>query len=140
MQEGVVERLVELFEEHIPFNRWLGMRIDRVDEQVAVLRIPFRDELVGDPVRPAMHGGVLSTLADTAGGLAVFARVAGEGGRASTVDLRIDYLRPAALEDLVCEARVLRLGNRVAVTRMTVVQGDRTVAEAHGVYNLVRGT
>jgi uncharacterized protein (TIGR00369 family) len=62
-------------------------------------------------------------------------------GTVSTVDLRVDYLRPGLLEDVFCEARVIRAGNRVAVTSMRVVQGaDRAhlAAEGRGVYNLLR--
>jgi uncharacterized protein (TIGR00369 family) len=115
------------------------MRIEHAAGGRCVLRVPFRPELVGDPDRPALHGGVLSALADAAGGLAVFSALGDPTrGRTSTVDLRIDYLRPALLEDLVCEAGVIRMGNRVAATRMVIRQGDHVPAEARAVYNVVR--
>jgi acyl-coenzyme A thioesterase PaaI-like protein len=64
----------------------------------------------------------------------------------STVDLRVDYLRPGSPEDLVCEAEVVRMGNRVAVMRAHVYSGGlpeagadvRPIATAQGVYNIVR--
>ena len=116
------------------------MRVERAAAGRCALRVPFRPELVGDPARPALHGGVLSTLADTAGGLAVFSALGDPTrGRTSTVDLRVDYLRPARLDDLVCEAQVIRMGNHVAVTQMIIRQGDHVPAEARGVYNIVRG-
>jgi acyl-coenzyme A thioesterase PaaI-like protein len=64
------------------------------------------------------------------------------GDGISTVDLRVDYLRPGPLCDLVCEARVVRAGNRVSVTDMNlfgVVDKDQTVATGKGVYNVRRG-
>ncbi|MEQ1501955.1 MAG: hotdog fold thioesterase [Myxococcota bacterium] len=142
---GDAAALLRFFEDGIPFNAWLGMRVERFERspgsgRVAV-RVPFRPELVGDIRRPALHGGVLSALADTAGGLAVFAGVDDPlQSRISTVDLLVDYLRPGKLEDLVCEAEVLRMGNRVAVAQMVVRQGDHVPAQARGVYNVVRAT
>jgi uncharacterized protein (TIGR00369 family) len=131
---------VEFFESRIPFNAHLGMKVDLVEAGRCALRIPFHDWMVGDPFRPALHGGVISTLADAAGGLAVFSTLEQTSG-VSTVDLRIDYLRPGLLEDLICEAHVIRAGNRVAVTTMRVLQGaDRSylAAEGRGVYNVLR--
>ena len=57
----------------------------------------------------------------------------------STIDLRIDYLRPARLEPIVAEARVVRLGNRVGVADIRLYNGpspDVTVATGKGVYNI----
>ena len=125
-----------------------------VGEGRAVLAIPFRPELVGDPVRPALHGGVISMLADTAGGAAVMAGV-GLEALVSTIDLRVDYLRPGALLELVAEASLVRLGGRVGVARIQVWQDSdegndsaevrpatndarRLIAEATGVYSVYR--
>jgi len=140
--------LIEFFQQGIPFNEVLGIRVEHLGEEVVRIRIPFTPHLVGDPFRPALHGGVLSTLADVGGGLAVIAltdfqlRTASTPGDAvSTVDMRIDFLRPALLADVLCDARLVRAGNRVAVTTMTLYQGDPSVpcAEARGVYNIRRG-
>lgn len=140
--------LAQFMEQGIPYNLFLGLRCEVLREGVCVLRVPWRDELVGDPFRPAVHGGVTSMLADTAGGGAVFTMMASQYDRTSTVDLRVDYLRPGPAADLVCEAKVVRMGNRVAVTRMHVYSGeipevgskayDQPIATAQGVYNIVR--
>jgi uncharacterized protein (TIGR00369 family) len=140
--------LIRFFEEGIPFNQHLGMKVLAMDglKEAADHRsfgscrvlIPYKPALVGDPFRPALHGGVLSTLADTAGGLAVFAAVGTLEARVSTVDLRVDYYEPAALEELVAEADVVRLGNRVGVARIRLLQGSRLVGEGKGVYNVKR--
>jgi uncharacterized protein (TIGR00369 family) len=132
--------LIAFFEQGIPFNAWLGMKVERLEPGLAVVRIPFRPELVGDPTRPALHGGVLSTLADTAGGLAAFAMLDNPlVDRVSTLDLLVDYLLPARPEDLWCEARLVRLGNKVAQVHMTIRQGDDHVCvEGRAVYNVIR--
>lgn len=140
-QEQYFEGLRRFFEESIRFNAFLGMRVVRLEPGFAELRVPFRQELVGDPFRPSLHGGVVSSLVDTAGGIAAFTSVS-PGDRLATVDLRVDYLRPAALEELVAEARVLRSGNRVAVCDVAVHQGEPglQVATGKGVYNIKRAS
>ena len=136
MDASSAAELIRFFEEQIPFNRWLGMKVESLGARSCVLALPFREELVGDIFRPALHGGLLSTLADTAGGLAVFAAVGSVQARVSTVDLRVDYYEPAALAPIRAEAEVARLGNRVGVARVRLLQGDRLVAEGKGVYNI----
>lgn len=123
----------------IPFNAVLGIVLEQLTKGHAVLRIPFRDELIGDPFRPAIHGGVISALIDTAGGAAMFS-VVNLSDRCSTVDFRVDFLRPAGKADLIATADVLRIGNRMGVTRVTVVGCDPPVVVAEGmcVYNVRR--
>jgi uncharacterized protein (TIGR00369 family) len=133
------EVLKHMMEMHIPFNKYLGVRVAEVRRGFCRMEIPFRDDLIGDPLRPALHGGVLSALADTAGGMAVWSGVDDERGRVSTIDLRVDYLRPAKLETLVAEATVVRHGNRVGVADVRLFhpsQATETVATGKGVYNI----
>ena len=139
MDDDVLRRLIEEF---IPFNRFLGVRyVDGTDEDGVRLTLPFRPELVGDPLRPALHGGVISTLADVAGGMAVTRKLEDARLRVATIDLRIDYLRPGRLETLDAHARVVRQGNRVAVVDITMFHPsheDQTVATGKAVYNIVK--
>jgi len=132
-------RLKQFFEQEIRFNAYLKMNVAQLGDGYARLEIPYREELIGDPLRPALHGGVVSTLLDTAGGIAAFTSVA-PGDLLSTVDLRVDYLRPAGLLDVVAEGRVVRIGNRVAVCDIVAYQDDpkKPVATGKGVYNIRR--
>jgi uncharacterized protein (TIGR00369 family) len=135
------EVLRQVMEELIPFNRFLGVKLTAMRKGFARLEIPFRDELVGDPMRPALHGGVLSALGDAAGGAAVWAGIEDDNARISTIDLRIDYLRPARLTTLVAEATVVRVGNRVGVADVRIFNADEddvadTVATVKAVYNI----
>jgi uncharacterized protein (TIGR00369 family) len=137
----VIEQLKELMAHQIPFNRFLGIVVEELREGFCRLKIPYREELIGDPFRPALHGGVLSALADTTGGAAVFT-VVSLGDRVSTIDMLIDYLRPAELKDIACEATVTRIGNRVASTDMKLFHPeipDQFIATGRAVYNVKRG-
>ncbi len=141
MSEGQRRQaLIAFFEQGIPLHVWLGFRVEELEPGRCLVRVPFRPEMVGDPIRPALHGGVATALADAAGGLAVFTKL-GPQDRTSTVDLRMDFLRPGRPdEDLWCTAQVLRLGNRVAVADCEVWQGvpRATIGKARAVYNVVQ--
>ncbi len=134
------EFLREFMEQAIPFNRFLGIRVAELGKGFARLELPFRPELIGDPLRPALHGGVLTTLLDTCGGLAVFTS-SRAGDRVSTIDLRVDFLRPGRAEPLAAEARIVRVGNRVGVVDLTAFHPElpqEPIATGKGVYNIKR--
>jgi uncharacterized protein (TIGR00369 family) len=133
--------LRDIMENHIPFNRLLGIRVTTIEVGFVRMEIPFRDELIGDVRRPAIHGGVISSLADAAGGAAVWVGLPDAHARVSTIDLRIDYLLPGKPETLVVDAKVVRVGNRVGVADMRLYQPsdpDATVATGKGVYNIAQ--
>jgi uncharacterized protein (TIGR00369 family) len=130
--------VLKIMEEFSPFNQLLGIRGEHVELGRAVMSLPVRRDFVGDPRRPALHGGVVSALIDTAGGAAAWSALA-SGESVSTVDLRVDFLEPAGLEaPLRAEAELIRKGNRVCHVRIAVTQGDRLIAEGRGVYNIHR--
>ena len=125
-------------EERVPFNRLLGIKGESVEVGRAVLSLAVRPEHVGDPQRQALHGGVVSALVDTAGGVAAWSALS-TGQGVSTVDLMVDYLEPARLAGpLVAEAELVRKGNRVCHVRVRVTQDGLLVAEGRGVYNIHR--
>lgn len=120
----------EIFEERIVFNRVLGLQVTGIAAERVTARISMRPELVGHFAYNRLHGGVISAALDAMGGLAVMAAIGARHldepvpqrlqrfAKLGTIDLRIDYLRPAIGEAFVLEAEVLRLGSRVASTRM----------------------
>ncbi len=135
-----IRRIGRFMEQKIPFNRFLGLAVTCVSPNSVTLSLPFKEELVGDPQRRALHGGVLASMLDVAGGTVCWSAMKNEHSRVSTVDLRVDYLRPGRCEDVVCEATLIRLGKSVGVARMEVfLLSDREyiIATGQGVYNLV---
>jgi uncharacterized protein (TIGR00369 family) len=129
--------LKQVCEEFIPFNKFLALKARYIERGRVRLEIPWREELVGDPLKPALHGGVISMLADTAGGMCIWSMIENNIGRVSTIDLRVDYLRPGRLEPLVADATVVRMGGRVGVSDIRLfhmsTEGE-TVATGKGVY------
>ncbi len=134
------KEFLHLLSEVIPFNKFLGITVEEAQEGYVRLGLPYRPDYIGDSARPALHGGVISTLIDTAGGFAVWTQIRIED-RVSTIDLRVDYLAPGAPEPLFADARVVRVGNRVGVVDVRCWQPsapERTVATGKGVYNIKR--
>ena len=102
----------------IPHIQLLDMRVLRADREAAIMLLPWRDELVGNPETGVMHGGAVTTLIDSVGGLAVLARM-DKPGPIATLDLRIDYLKPATPgEDLIARATIFRMSRQIAFTRI----------------------
>lgn len=113
--------------DHVPHCRRLGMEVVHAGPREATVRLPYRDELVGDPVRGVVFGGAITTLLDHASGLAVFCSLA-QLKAIATLDLRIDYLRAAeAGLDLTGRAECYRLTRHVAFVRAAA--WDRTAAD-----------
>lgn len=131
----------KFFEEDLAFDRYLGLLVDEVREGYARCRLPYKPELLGDPFRPALHGGVTSALVDASTGLAAISTMP-LGSKASTVDLRVDYLRPGAPQDLFAEAKVIRSGSQIAVIEVSIYQETNSerieTARGRAVYSLKR--
>ena len=128
--------LKNIFEEMIVFNRLLGLKITSVQASQVRARIDMRNELVGHYAYNRIHGGVISASLDALGGLAVMAAIGARHmnetpqqrlqrfAKLGTIDLRIDYLRPGIGEWFELRADVMRLGSRVASTRMEFLGAD----------------
>ncbi len=132
--------LQNFIENEIPFNHFVGVKVRSIEQGKCKFYLPYRRELIGDSRRMAVHGGVLSMLIDTCGGCAVWS-MGDCGDRIATIDLRVDYLKPALETDLVAEAVVKLHGNRVGNAHVIVYpEGDpeTVVAEGRGVYNIRR--
>lgn len=124
-------QIAEYFSAAIPFYRALGIELVAVDTEVIQMRVPYRPEFVGDAAAGLWHTSVATALADSACGLAVLLTLPGAEGTA-TLDLRMDYLRPAvAGEDLYVTAECHHLTRRVAFARATLHQGNRDRPTAH---------
>lgn len=102
---------------HIPQCVRLGMTVVETSPCRAIVRLPWHQDLVGDPVRGVVFGGVITTLLDQASGLAVQCSLP-EFKTIATLDLRIDYLRAAEPRaDLFGMAECYKLTNNVAFVR-----------------------
>jgi len=128
--------LKDIFEQKIVFNRVLGLAITSLRPERVSGRIDMRGDLVGHYAYNRLHGGVVAVGLDAMGGLACMAAIGARHmdeaplarlhrfAKLGTIDLRIDYLRPAVGDHFELRAEVLRLGSRVASTRMEFAGPD----------------
>ena len=124
----------------LPFGREIGMRLHRAGDGVAVMSVPYDERLIGDPETGVLHGGVITALLDTACGLAVMTAEPKLQSTA-TLDLRIDYMRPAtARETVFARAECYRLTRSIGFARAVAYHSDPAdpVATAQGAFILDR--
>ncbi len=124
----------------LPHSREIGMRLHLAEAGAAVVSIPYAPELVGDPETGVLHGGVITTLLDTACGIAVMAREPTLLATA-TLDLRIDYMRPATRGlEVRARAECYRLTRAIGFARAVAYHesAEDPVASAAGAFILER--
>ena len=127
---GDVHRIGSILES-LPHNVKLGIRMAEIAPGRCTMYVEFRPELVGDPSRGVLHGGVVTTLIDATAGAAVYTAVPTETALA-TLDMRIDYLKPAEPDKrLYASAELYRLTRRIAFVRASAYQDDAENRVAH---------
>ena len=126
----------------MPHNRALGIRFVSVAEERVTLALPYDAKLVGNPLTGVIHGGAITALLDGACSLAVFVKLA-EPIPIATLDLRIDYLRPATPgQEVRGRAECFKVTQNVAFVRCEAFHEGREgdlVAVANGTFIIFRG-
>ncbi len=123
----------------LPHARALGMRLETMGDGAAEISMGYAPELVGDPATGVIHGGAVSALMDTCCGAAVMSLPEAVG--TATIDLRIDYMRPAHPGQRVrAEAQCYHVTRSVVFVRATARDDDtaRPVATATGAFTITR--
>jgi uncharacterized protein (TIGR00369 family) len=135
-------RIIDSIVQFVPHNRALGIRLVSVAPDSLTLALPYDEKLVGNPLTGVIHGGAITALLDAACGVAVFVKV-GRPTPVATLDLRIDYLRPATpAKEVLGRAECFRVTQNVAFVRCQAFHADcedDLVAVANGTFTLFRG-
>lgn len=145
-EKEYVSIINEMFDK-IPFNNVLGLKVESLGPGNVKTVFEMRDELVGNYKRRILHGGVISSALDVTGGLSavlsIQEKMHGESMdtriersfRISTLDLRVDFLRPGLGKRFVVTAHPLRTGNKIAVIRIELHNDqDDLIAVGTGSY------
>lgn len=138
MDEAQKTAIAQRFMEALPHARALGIRLDRLGSGEARMSMPWKEELVGDPETGVIHGGAVFALMDTCSGAAVMSHPGAPGGTA-TIDLRIEYMRPATPGQAIsATATCHHLTRSVAFVRVVAADEDesRPVAMASGAFTV----
>lgn len=136
LEQGHIEILKTIFQE-VPFNRALGLKCLSVSHLEATIQFVRSDEHVGNFLHDILHGGVISSILDSAGGIVAMASIlhrhpnASQAelaeliGKCSTIDLHINYLRPGRGDSFIAKAYMVRSGRKIAFTRIEFFAEDQ---------------
>lgn len=140
--KDIVSLIHEIFTEKVPFNEWLGLKIESISPNLVKTSFEMRHDLLGNSKRSMLHGGIVSSVLDATGGLAVFisilekmqVKTLEETKRVarsfSTIDLRVDFLRPGIGKRFAVSAYPLRTGKKVVVTRSELHNEEKDLIAA----------
>ncbi|MEM8784428.1 MAG: PaaI family thioesterase [Pseudomonadota bacterium] len=110
----------------VPHAAALGLEVTMIAHREAELRMPYREDLIGYPETRVVAGGVITTLLDNVAGLSVACAIE-ELVPFATLDLRIDYMRPAVPDEAICGyAHCFKVTENIAFVRGLAHHGDRT--------------
>lgn len=127
---------VEFMNSVVPWGNEVGFQVSRVERGHVWGLQPWSEKLVGDPQTGVIHGGVITTFLDNLCGMACTAAMT-QLRFVATIDLRIDYMRPASKGlDIIGEAECYHLTRTVCFTRAWAYHEtrDRLIATAAGTF------
>jgi len=107
----MTDEALKLTVDHSPFHRLIGLELVRAEDGHVEMRLPWRDAFRRHG-SDWYHGGIISALIDIAGDYAIASKL---GRWVATIDLRVDYLRPAREGTLTALARAVKVGRTVGV-------------------------
>ena len=140
-EPAIALEIIRQFVAEIPFLKALSATVLGLERGRCCLSLPWQAGLVGDHSTGIIHGGVITTLLDSASGAAVFSAIP-RVMQIATLDLRVDYLRPAMPRvDIMGEASCYRLSKNVAFVRGRAFQeSDREIASCLATFMLESST
>ncbi|MEQ8314645.1 MAG: PaaI family thioesterase [Gammaproteobacteria bacterium] len=122
---NVRDTLVQSFFGNIPHAKNIGIQFVSAEPYKSCLKIPYKKELVGNPVNGTIHGGVIISIMDSVGGMAVFSSLVAMESIA-TLDLRVDYMKPAVVgQNIYAEAECYKLTQSIAFVKGIAYQNDK---------------
>lgn len=140
-KDVILAKINEAFTDSaVPHNAALGLKAVDCGPDSATLRLPYAEKLVGNPETGVLHGGAVTSLMDATSGMAVFMKLQ-KPTRIATLDLRIDYLKPATPEqDVHARCHCYKVTRQVAFVRGLAYHDDPDdpIASSAGTFMIFR--
>ena len=122
MDDAAIQGL-DAFLQRVPYVRFLGMRVELAGDEMTTV-LPFAQHLIGNPMIPALHGGVIGAFLEMTA-LAQLALAQPTRRVPKTIDITIEYLRPARAQETFARATLRKVGRRVANVQVEAWQESR---------------
>jgi uncharacterized protein (TIGR00369 family) len=122
MDDAAIQSL-DAFLQRVPYVRFLGMRAELAGDEMTTV-LPFAQHLIGNPMIPALHGGVVGAFLEMTA-LAQLSLAQPTRRVPKTIDITIEYLRPARAQDTYARATLRKVGRRVANVQVEAWQESR---------------
>ena len=131
--------LKQAFENQMPANKYLGLKILELKEGFAKIHIPFKEEFIGDFLQKRWHGGIQASIADSAGGIVALTCMQSFNDKVNTIDIRVDYLHGSEPKDLFAEAEIIKDGKRIIKVDVKLYHNkEKIIAIARCAFSILR--
>jgi len=131
----MVLNYTEMVRERSPFVKFLGLQIIKFDNGYCQCSLEIKNNLLNS--HKAVHGGVIYTMVDVAMGSALYSTFK-KDELAATIEIKINYLKPAYTKLLICDAKVVQKGKSIAVLEAEIKYDDTLVAKALGTFSIFK--
>lgn len=118
-----------------PFIKLLGLKIEELEHGRCLSRLDINDSLLNK--HKVVHGGVIYSMADISMGVAVYSTLK-KDDETATIEIKINYLKPAKAKSLICEARVIQKGKNIVVLEAEVRSENNLIAKAQGTFSIFK--
>ena len=131
--------LKQAFENQMPANKYLGLKILDLKEGFAKIHIPFKEEFIGDYLQKRWHGGIQASIADSAGGIVALTSMQNFNDKVNTIDIRVDYLHGSEPKDLFADAEIIKDGKRIIKVDVKLYHSnEKIIAVARCAFSILR--
>jgi len=132
-------KVKDIIENKMPANKLFGLVVVKIDVGYVKLHVPFKEEFIGDAMQNLWHGGILASIADTAGGIAGATTIFFPQDKINTIDIRIDYLKGATDKDIFAVAELIKTGKHIIKADIKLFhEEDDLIAIARASYSVLR--
>jgi acyl-CoA thioesterase len=118
-----------------PFIKLLGLAIENLDNGFCRSSLQIQDNFLNK--HKFVHGGVIYSMADISMGVAVYSAIK-KDEETATIEIKINYLKPAKTSILICDAKVIQKGKNIAVLEAEIKAEDILIAKAQGTFSIFR--
>jgi len=125
----------ETIRKRSPFIRLLGVEVLKLENGICQISLEIKDNFRN--VHKNVHGGVIYSMADISMGVAVYSTLK-KDQEAATIEIKINYLKPAMATTLLCDAKIIQKGKNIAVLEAEIKSGENLVAKAMGTFSIFK--